>query len=755
MNDRFTERLVTDSAGASSAQGDTVLDFEQIFRILREGWWIVAGCALAGALVAAVTVLQITPTFQARAELLMGQQTRSDDALGNLVQELNLDEDTISGEIAIITSSRILTEVSERLNLAARPEFNSDLRPPEPEQSFLGRMADGAVDLLRSIIGVAPPDATVPEDDLALLTDPVDRAALAGRASLGDQALFVDELAKNLRVRPVGTTRLVEIRYTSTDRRVAAAVPNTVIDVYLEDQLDRKFAALRRVTQGLNSRLNDMRARLEASERAVIDYRNQALSDGFGGQERLEQQLRDLSARLSIASAEHAELVSELTEIDALIAREGTAAAAGLFPSEIIEQMRSQIAELRQRQALLLERFGSESPQVRDMDGEVIRLEATIDAEVSRLRDDLAKRTELASAREQTLRQRLRELESLAIQQAEREVRLIQLEREQAASQAVYESFLDKFTETSEVADLQEVDAQVIAYADPPPAPIAPNKKLAVALGTVAGGFAGLGLVFLLSLTDRRVRSVTQLRGLLRGAHVVGLPRERRGLRRIDPLNLVAGRPHSPLSEAVRSLRSYLMLSGPKEGRIMALVSTRAQAGKTTSSLLLARSVAQMGVSCVVVDTDLRRSTIATRLGVPVRPDLIDVLNGQVPLETALRRDPRSEVRYLNARVGLSDPAGVLLSRQMKDLLQQLSSKFDLVILDTAPLVPVSDAIPMARSADRVVMLVRYGTPADEIETGVSMLEKVGVSVDVGVLSMVPPRAQPHYDYYTNYYTSS
>lgn len=743
--------------GSASSEGDTVLDFGKIFQILRQGWWIIAGLGFTGALLAAVLVLQVEPTYSAKAQLLMGQNNRPGGTLGALMQDLNLDDDAITGEMAIINSGRVLSQVTRKLDLVSQPEFNAALRPPEPEPGLIARLSDQGVELLKSVIGVGPTavDASGAEGDETgeLTPDVIETTARVGKESLGDQADYVDQLKRGLRVRRVGNSNLVDVQFLSTNRLLSAAIPNAVVEVYLEDQLDRKFRALRRVTEGLETRLSAMRERLEASERAVIDYRNQNLSEGFGGQKQLDQQLADLSRRVGQADAEQAELASDLAGIDALIADRGAVQAAGLFQSDVIERLQSQVIELHQRRTLLMERFGEDNRQVQDVENEVARTEALIQAEVQRLRDNQANKVDLAAARVEALRQQLADLENRAIEQAERDVRLAQFERDYAAERAVYTTFLDKFTQTSEVASLQEGDAQIIAYADPPPSPVAPNKKLAVALGGIAGGFAGLGLVFLRVLADRAVRNTAQLAAITSGGvftqyRTSGLP-----LRRPSPLTTVSRNPRSPMSESINALRSDLMLSMPKDrqgGKVISVVSTRANYGKTTTSILLARSLAQMGVPCVLVEADLRRASIAGQLDLSSQPDIISVLMGNASLDEALHTDPGSNARVLTAGSALVDPAGILLSDAMADLLVDLRSKFRFVIVDTAPMGLFPDATPIVRMSDNVVLMVRFGSPIQEAEAALYQLGKLGATRVSTVLSMARGKEQNSQDYYNN-----
>lgn len=726
---------------------ETVLDFSSLFSILRKGWWIIAATGFAGALIAAIIVLEIEPTYSARAQILMGQSNRADSVLGTLIQDLKIDDDAIAGEIAIIRSGRVLSKVSERLNLESRPEFNVALRPPEPVPSLLAQLADAAVDALKRTLGVALPD-TGDAGAVGDITDPVQLAAQTGRVQLGDQADFVGEMMSDLSVRQVGSSSLVDIQFVSTDRFLASAIPNTVVDVYMSDQLDRKFESLRRVTSGLETRIGGMREKLEASERAMIDYRTGNLAAGFGGSRLLSEQIGELSRRVNTASAELAELQSDLSGIDALIQREGAIAATGLFQSDLLDGLQGEVVSLRQRRDLLLERFGADTAQTVETIAAIQRLEDTIGDEARRLRNEQAQRVDLAVARVSALRDELKVLEGRAIEQAGREVRLTQLERDYQAQQAVYTTFLDKFTETSESVDLQEGDSQVIFYADVPPLPIAPRKSLSVALGGIGGAFAGMGVVFLLALTDTALRSTAQLTALTGGTVLVQPKARRFVFQSANPLNHVLRHPLGPLSESIRSLRSQILMGLPKGGgAIVTLASSESDCGKTTTSILLARSLSQMGVKCVLVETDLRRPSLARLMGISPTPDLIDVLTGRLPLDDAIRKDPESHAEVLTARSGLGDPAGLLLSDPMGDLLGELKQRFRVVIVDTVPLTPVSDSSPMIRAADQVVFMVRCGMDSQSVEGALETLTKLDPPQMISVLSMSPQGAQSKYEY--------
>ena len=481
-----------------------------------------------------------------------------------------------------------------------------------------------------------------------------------------------------------------------------------------------------------------MRARLEAQERAVIEFRTQNLAEGFGTRGQLEQQIENLSARLSVARAESAELASDIQSIDRIISENGALAAVGLFASPVITDLLENLARLRERADRLSSRFGSDVPQLAEVLAEVERLEASLTAEIMRLRDTRAPLAELSAQRAASLQSELSTLEQRALVQAEREVQLAQLEREQAAAQVVYETFLDRFAETREMLDINEGDAQIIEYADPPAGPFAPNKKLAAALGGLAGVFLGVAFVFLRHLTHRRVITTRELERQLPSFTVLPMPRARTLLRRGDPLSRVLGKGNSLLSNAVRALRSSVLLPGPS---VVAVVGQRANAGGTTTAINLARSIADTGRSCVLVGGHLGQNDLANALNIAPGPGLSALLSEQPEdLTGVVQADPESPLYVIAAGDGASAPSAALLSRHLGPLVTVLKINFEVAIFEAGPLLSGMEAMPILQHCDTVVMVVPYGADIDGFRIALTRLGHFALRSRIAVLNLIPPR---------------
>lgn len=747
-----------------SGGADVALDFGRMAEIIRNGWWVIASCAFVAGLLAAIIVLQITPKYTGRAQLLLSQPNNASSAIENLFPELTLSKEAVAGEIAVMTASPQLRAVSEALNLATEAEFNPALLPEEPDPGFIVTAAQSLEGWAKAILGGGTEDEDVVVEEEPDLDRPIAQIARLEKAQLGDQEEFVIKLAKNLSVNRVGSSFLVDIAYTSTSRETAAAVPNAVIDAYQDYQLTQKFGASVDMTERLTERLQDLEGRVEEAENAVIGFRNEMLNSGFGTEERAEQQLRDVTGRQTEAESTFTSLQAELEQIDREIAERGLLAVAGLFQSPTITRLREDISTLQQNVNQMRQRFGSNTNRIEFTENEIEGLEEAIRVEVQQLRDSKAAELEIARASSTALRADLQNLEERALEQSLLQIQLAKLERTRDANRVVYDSFLATVTEINEISGLASADAQVVSYASPPPDPVSPRKKETVAISMAGGIFLGLAIVFIRAFMDNAIRSAQQLSEVTGGRHVQVIPGMRWSMFKTDPLQYMIRRPRSSVSEAIRSLRGQILVnagdvsgnrslqrsgrardpnqaSNATKKRIISLVSATPQVGKTTTCIALARSFAEMGRSCVVIDTDLRRGSIAKTLGMDPYPDLVDVLANEVDIQSVFHQDPQSNAMIITSRDTPKDPGGLLISPGMEMLVNALSEHFDIVIMDTSPLLAVSDAIPIARMADEVLLLVRAGkTTVDEVQESVQMLSRVNVPVSSLVLSMASER---------------
>jgi polysaccharide biosynthesis transport protein len=375
---------------------------------------------------------------------------------------------------------------------------------------------------------------------------------------------------------------------------------------------------------------------------------------------------------------------------------------------------------------------------------------------------------EAARVKEADLQQQVSQLEQRAGGLGREEVNLRQLQREAQSTRAIYEEFLKRSTELREQQDIQEPDARILSPSSVSPGPVSPRYGLTMVLAILVGLGIGVGAIAVLERLDDGFRNGDQIEHLT-GRPLVGMiPRLARGkLRQLTPARFAIENPTSAYSEALRSAFTAITLSSvDKPPRVLLVTSSLPGEGKSTFACSLAGLMAQSNPfkRIVVIDCDLRRSSVVSSLGVPVTAGTIDeYLAGNKTLEQTLGRDESSGVYYVAARGNTPNSVEILNSNIMQAFVEGLAKQFDLVILDTPPLITVSDALVTARLADYVIFFVQWERTSREVAVNaLKQMRDLGKQVGV-VLARVNVRRHFRYGYsdpgycnsrYRSYYTN-
>jgi Mrp family chromosome partitioning ATPase len=383
---------------------------------------------------------------------------------------------------------------------------------------------------------------------------------------------------------------------------------------------------------------------------------------------------------------------------------------------------------------------------VQSIDAQVRELEARLDEEIARAVSAVAGEAAAARAREAEMASALAQLERRLSAQAERTLELRQLERVADADRSIYETFLARLNELTQQIGIQQADARVVSPAVPAEDPAGPNRKLIVIAATAFGLLAGAALVLAAEaartsfLTDIDVTRRTGLRTIAR------LPRlgRRTTLQRV--VQTANEDPFSPVGRAARDRKVALL--GAANGRIRSILVTSAtrREGCTTLSVLMANALARVGKQAVIVDCDFAEPTLSRTLDATAGPDVVDVLTGTASVDSAVRRDPTTGIRYLPVIDRKGYGPEVLYTGAFETMLARLRDSNDVVILDAAPLTISPDASAMSRMTDLVILAIRWGKTSEElVESALAQLGRGGADRVGAVLTMVNVRRERNY----------
>lgn len=731
----FSQSMI-DGPGPHQSERPSDFGLGDFVRVLRRRLWVFGAVSAAVFLLVALYTATSARIYQANVQVQLNlRPTNAFPSAESVVTGLSGDTAAIDTETTILGSRKVAELVVESLKLTDDAEF----APPKARPS-----------LLKSLLSLTGSKAVAnPELEMA------QRKQIA-----------VTNLQAAIKIQRSGLTYIVDITAKARSAEKAALIANAYAEAYLNQQLEAKYDAIARVNEWLNTRLSSLREEVRVKERAVEAVRAESGLTSVEGSTLTEQALSEISSQLIEARASLAERQARLRSV-----REGTGsgdAAEEALQSPVIASLRGQQAELARQKAELSAKYDWKHPEIRRITDEIADIDSRVDQEVARIVSGLRNQVEVA-------RQRVASIEaSLSGQRSElagnnvAAVRFRELDRDAESSRVLYEAFLNKAKQVAEQVGIEQADASIVSRANPPLYASFPNTKLNYVIGLALGVLLGLAAVVLMELLETSLRSAEDVQQRLRTPCLGNLPMLDKRARTLDgelisPENFVVKRPLSPFGEALRGLRASVFFSNAeRQIRVLAVTSAVPGEGKTTTATGLARISALAGSKTILVDCDLRRRSATHALGLQVEQGLVEVLMGNAKLSDVLQLDAASGMDVLPLAQAEFTPRDLLSGPNMVQLINQLRARYEVIILDTAPVLPLSDSRVLCPLADGVLLIVRWGrTPSSVAKEAMELLTNHGArvlgaaldGVDRGIFGKLM-YDQPEYyaDLYNSYY---
>ncbi len=716
-------------------QNSDEIDLRELLRKLNRRRGAMAGVFFLVLVAVTLYVFQVTPRYTAATMMVLDLRQSKVVDMEAVLSGMPKDVAAIRSEIDIIQSRTLLDRVARKLRLDQDPEFNPALQEDTGPPFY-----QPALDWLKGLWPGEEPLQPGPEEQAALL-----------------QRSIIDSLAGELKVENPRQSYTISLSFISISPKRAADIVNTVAELYLTDQMEAKFEATRRANEWLAERLEDLQAEVNTAELAVQELRKRGNLVQARGSTVLEQQIAELNAQLIMARVDKSQAEARLRGAQEAVSRAGgTGSLSDVLASPIIQRLRADEAALQRKVAEVSQRYGPRHPEMIKINAELADVRGKLAEETNRVVESLSNELEVATAKEQALRNSLNELRGQTSSALQAEVELRELERQAQSARVMYENFMERFRETGEQDALHRPDARIISWAEAPDRPSSPRKTMALGLGAVAGMMLATMTAFLLEALDRGFRTADQMEKAT-GLPVLGMvPSVAR--RKGFPDEFVMDKPHSAMSEALRGVRTAIHLCNVDHPPKTVLVtSSLPMEGKSTLCLSMGHLTAISGAKTLLIDADLRRAALAKRVNLETLPKsrIEDVLRGEADLQEAIAVDKDSGLHLLLAH-GRTPSAGELLgSKRMAGLLRDLAKVYDLVIIDTPPVMGVADAWSLARSVDALIYVVRWSeTPREMVRSALNQMRNLDIRISGIVMTQVDVRQQARYGYggYGYYY---
>lgn len=696
------------------------LTVEGIIALFRRHIRLFAIIASSIFFVAAIAAFVQTPRYEGVARLMIEPTTRG--LVPDIDKEAGLlpkDPGAVDTQVEVLHSFELARRVAKELNLASDPEFGN---------------------------------------------------------AYNDNAQAAASVAGALNIRRVGETYLIDVAVDSVDSAKAAKIANAYATNYLALQTQMKSTTNQLATSMLDQRVKAMADKVKLAELKVQQFKIENGLMSVNGATLAEQSIASIDNDLARARAE------ELEAFGRLSAAQGAGARLDASSSDALQELRAKQAVAQQELGEAQLKYGEKHPAYQSavervdqlnkaIAAERGRAEASLTAETQRDIDKLRAEAVAAAQKRKSLEESVNSTREALTSTNRAQVSLNDLMRDATAIRQTYEAYLNRYQASLTQQGAETPDARIVSVAYPPRQPAKPDRKMYLVLGALLGIATAIAVIVLITLLDPRLStaadveryfdldampSIATLESTL--SHHDGADLS------LDPAQHVIDHPYTAFTEQFRSLLAAVRKPDSKgRAKIIALTSSLPNEGKTTTSICLARVAAMSGLRTVIVDCDLRHRSLNRYLANEQRPGLIEYLRGHASLAQIQQVDEPTGAMIIPVSASPSRVSDNLGGDRMKELLTALHASYDIVILDTPPVLPLADTRVIVSLADAVVMIAKWrATSRRAVEAALNILSTSGADIMGVCLTMADLRKMAtqgygdpsfYYSQYKDYYS--
>jgi succinoglycan biosynthesis transport protein ExoP len=724
---------------ARLVERDAAPNLRDYWQVLRKHKWRIAGCLLVAVVSATVVVLAMTPIYTAKAKVLIERKGPQVVNIQQVLSEsIESDEHNYyQTQYEMLRSRSLAAEVIRALGLEKNPHFSG--------------ASAGFVRQLWS-------DPRFPWNRSGAQTGarPGDLSGVDSRA--------IDSYGQMLEIEPVKRSRLVNIAVSTQDPALSAAIANAHVTAYIQQGMKLRSRANEEAQKFLDGKLAELKQRVQSSEEALNRFRRgKGIISLVDKENIVVDRLADLNKRLTEAEADrigmesHARLIKQ-REYDSLPA---------VINNPLIQNLKSQVIALEGQQANLAVQFRPGYPRLAQVQAQLEEAKQRLSQQVKNVVEGINSAYYASAAKMDK-----QKADALALKDASVEYAI--LSREANTNTQLYDSVLDRMKEIGVAAEIPANNISILDAAEIPRLASQPQKRLTLMIAAMIGLMGGLAWAFLKEYFDNTLRTPEDIERHLHLANLVvvpdffSLPKNAARWKlpysgRVPALEsricvpskspMTADLRFTVITEAYRKLRTSILYARPGQPpKTILFTSSTAGEGKTISVTNTAIMFAHLGYRCLVIDADLRRPFCHRALRVNNERGLADLLVGQEGFDGAIQPTSIDNLSVLSCGSILPNPAELVGSQKMRQTLAELRDLYDFILIDSPPVMPVSDAIVLSTMVDGVVYVVRaQETPHYVVKTALAQLRTEGTKILGVLLNRVDLGSAEYKDYYEYY----
>ena len=692
--------------------------------ILRRQFWVLLATFVFGVGCTAAVVTRMPKQYTAEAELLIEpQRTQVSD-----LQAISPDPSDVSSlvrtQIDILRSPGLIRGAVQALQLIDNPEF-------APHGGSTLTQLKG---LLAAIVGrpVEPPRPPTERERIDVVA-----AIMSGKIGFANEA----------------RSSVLRLAITTGNAELSALIANAIVRQFLDFKRQEKFAAMQRAHEWFQDQLATLGEQLRLADLDVEHYRQQHLLDEQPPDDNAQSrtatvnrlQFEATSRQLADVSRERALNEAQLTQAERVLRGEMPAnTLPAVLVSPLIGGLMAQVATAAGHEAQLATAQGTGNPELVAVRGQLRMLQARLAQEMTNVASSLESQVKATRRQEQLLRRQLEQLHGAVSGENSAQVGLQALQTKARATRSIYESFLIRATQLANVAGIQEPDASLLSGARPPLGPSAPQPTRLLAVASLLSLVVGVTLACVIERMRGGFSLPEQIEatlGLSLLAAVPNVPRRSWGWLPVPRWRRNRER-MAAFTIALDGLRGQLRASGDGYPRVLMITSAMPQEGKSVFSAGFARNASAAGLRVMLLECDFRRPSLADQFSLQPGAGLSDILAGHMLGDPAIAtHETAPRLHVITAGRVKTDPQELLASTSMTGMLEALRKRYDLIILDTPPVLAVADALVLARRADATLRVVRWeATARAAVWDALRRLQASRARILGAVMTRVDPR---------------
>ncbi len=729
-------------------------DLRGYVQVIRKRKWTIIAVFMIVFLLAAVHTFRATPVYKAAARIVLEKENPNIVSVQEVLAMDASSSDYFQTQYKIIESQAVAREVALRLNLESSREFF-----PEPRGDMISVARRWVRDSIEDLqVQVAELINTGREKDAHALSALEVREADALLEDVPQS--LVRAVIGRIEVAPVRNSRLVDVGAEARDPKMAAKIANTVVRAYIDQNLEIKLRAAKDAVQWLTARIDEERKKVEAAENALLQYKqeNEIITDFSSDTESITaEKLAGLNAQVIEAESKRVEAETRYQQALQLVQTpEFLDAIPEVMGNELVQEIKRMEVDLLNQATELSKKYGQNHPRMIALQSELEQLQKRKATEAEGIVNALRNNYKLALARERTLKRAMNQQKSESLDMNKKAIQFGVLQRQAESSRQMYELLIKRFKETSLTEEMKTGNVRIIDEAMPPQFPIRPDKRRNLMLALALGLMLGLGLAFLLEYLDNTIKIPDEIGTHLDIPYLGPVPAFDTSEKSGDlPGELITAiSPTAIPSESFRGIRTSILFSSPdKAPQVIMVSSAEPGEGKTFFAANLAVTMAQNDAKVLLIDGDLRRPRIHNLFRIDREPGLTGMIVGTRTLEETLHPSVVENLDLMTVGHIPPNPSELMGSSRLRALLETLRSQYDRIIIDTPPVLSVTDAAALSSAVDGVVLVIRTAvTPSPLLKNAVERLRSVNANILGAVLNAVNTKKEGYYYHYHYYY---